>query len=74
MENFMRTNIDIDDALMASAMKALKTNTKKETVEKALKQSLEQSKSLDIRELRGKVKFFDGYDYKALRTPRFPST
>ncbi len=33
----MRTNIDINDALMAEAMKATGRKTKKETVEEALK-------------------------------------
>ena len=32
----MRTNIEIDDKLMAEAMKAMGTKTKRETVEKAL--------------------------------------
>jgi Arc/MetJ family transcription regulator len=34
----MRTNIDIDDALLAEAMKALGQTTKKATVEEALRQ------------------------------------
>ena len=33
----MRTNIDIDDALMAEAQKASGQNTKKQTVEEALR-------------------------------------
>ena len=33
----MRTNIDIDDALMAEAQKASGRNTKKQTVEEALR-------------------------------------
>jgi len=36
----MRTNIDIDDGLMASAMKALGVSTKKEAVERALRDAL----------------------------------
>ena len=34
----MRTNIDIDDSLLAEAMKAAGTTTKKATVEEALRQ------------------------------------
>ena len=34
----MRTNIDIDDGLLAAAMKAAGTTTKKATVEEALRQ------------------------------------
>jgi Arc/MetJ family transcription regulator len=36
----MRTNIDIDDALMADAMAATGLTTKKATVEEALRQLL----------------------------------
>ena len=35
----MRTNIDIDDALLADAMKSLGTTTKKATVEEALRRA-----------------------------------
>lgn len=38
----MRTNIDIDDTLMAEAMKATGLRTKKETVEEALRQLLRE--------------------------------
>ena len=50
----MRTNIEIDDALMAEAMEALGTATKRETVEESLRQTVrarEQLKALDA--LRG---------------------
>jgi Arc/MetJ family transcription regulator len=37
----MRTNIDIDDDLLAEAMKAAGTTTKKATVEEALRQLIQ---------------------------------
>jgi Arc/MetJ family transcription regulator len=37
----MRTNIEIDDELLAKAMKAAGTTTKKATVEEALRQLVE---------------------------------
>jgi Arc/MetJ family transcription regulator len=46
----MRTNIDIDDALMAEAMKATGQVTKKATIEEALRRLIkghEQMKALD---------------------------
>ena len=46
----MRTNIDIDDALLAAAMKATGLATKKATVEEALKRLVRasrQRKALD---------------------------
>ncbi len=36
----MRTNVDIDDTLMADAMTALGTHTKKETIEVALERAI----------------------------------
>lgn len=47
----MRTNIDIDDELMAGAMKALGTTSKKSTVEAALAEAIRrhrQRKALDL--------------------------
>ena len=46
----MRTNIDIDDTLLAAAMKATGLTTKKATVEEALKRlvrAARQRKALD---------------------------
>jgi Arc/MetJ family transcription regulator len=51
----MRTNIEIDEKLMAEAMKAMGTRTKRETVEKALEAQVSINRQLGIRELRGKI-------------------
>jgi Arc/MetJ family transcription regulator len=53
----MRTNIVIDDKLMADALKASGYSTKKEAVEQALKLLVRRSKQQTIRELRGKLKW-----------------
>lgn len=42
----MRTNIDIDDALMAEAMEATGARTKKEAVERALRQVVRAGRQL----------------------------
>lgn len=50
----MRTNIDIDDDLMAEAMKATGLSTKKATVEEALRWVIRNRKRKQaIEELRG---------------------
>lgn len=50
----MRTNIEIDDALMAEAMKALGARTKRETVEMALRRAVHAQRQLSAwDELRG---------------------
>lgn len=53
----MRTNIVIDDKLMAEALKASGYTTKKEAVEQGLKLLLRRSQQQDIRKLRGRVKW-----------------
>ena len=50
----MRTNIEIDDALMADAMVALGTATKRDTVEEALRRMVRSHQQLKaFEELRG---------------------
>ena len=64
----MRTNIVIDDKLMAEALKASGARTKKEAVELGLKTLLQLSRQSEVRRLRGKVKW-EG-DLEAMRTDR----
>ena len=53
----MRTNIVIDDQLMAEALKASGYTTKKEAVEQGLKLLVQISKQRELRKLRGKIKW-----------------
>jgi Arc/MetJ family transcription regulator len=53
----MRTNIEIDDSLMADALKATGLHTKKEAVELGLKVLIKLNKQASIRALRGKLKW-----------------
>ena len=64
----MRTNIMIDDKLMAQALKASGAKTKKKAVELGLKTLLQLSRQSAVRRLRGKVKW-EG-DLEAMRTDR----
>lgn len=57
----MRTNIDIDDALMAEAMKAGPYKTKKDAVEAGLKLLARQAAYREILKWRGKLNW-DGDD------------
>jgi Arc/MetJ family transcription regulator len=59
---FMRTNIVIDDELMASAFKATGLTTKKDVVEQGLKLLVKRKKQQGIRNLRGKVKWSGDLD------------
>ncbi len=64
----MRTNIVLDDELVTEAFKYAKDiHTKKELVETALQEFVKSRKLRDIRELKGKVQFWEGYDHKSMR-------
>jgi Arc/MetJ family transcription regulator len=53
----MRTNIVIDDELMAAALKATGLSTKREAVEEGLRLLVRQNQQQAIRKLRGKLKW-----------------
>ncbi len=64
----MRTNVVIDDKLIQEAFRLTKLKTKKEIIHKALEEFIQNRKRLDLREVRGKIRFAEGYDYKKMRT------
>jgi Arc/MetJ family transcription regulator len=66
----VRTNIEIDDALMERAMRASGAKTKRETVERALELLVRLKQQEEMRQLRGKL-HWEG-DLKAMRRNRFP--
>jgi Arc/MetJ family transcription regulator len=64
----MRTNIDIDDALLAEAMKLSEGKTKKAVVEEALNALIMRQRQLGMLKLRGKVTWIGDLD--AMRTDK----
>ena len=62
----MRTNIDIEDALMDEALKRSGLPTKRAAVEEGLRLLIQTRRQSGIRKLRGKVKW-EG-DLDAMRT------
>jgi Arc/MetJ family transcription regulator len=58
----MRTNIVIDDDLMAQALKATGLKTKREVVEQGLKLLVQRKQQQTIRDLRGKLKWEGNLD------------
>jgi Arc/MetJ family transcription regulator len=58
----MRTNIEIDDALMKEAMEVAGTTTKKATVEAGLRMLIATGAQAGVRELRGRVKWEGNLD------------
>lgn len=63
----MRTNIVIDDNLMGEALALSKLRTKRDVVQKALEEYVRDLKMRHLGEIRGKIRFAEGYDYKSLR-------
>lgn len=64
----MRTNIVIDDELMAETLRATGLRTKREAVELGLKTLLRLRKQDEIRRYRGKLAWSG--DLEAMRTDR----
>ena len=64
----MRTNIVIDDQLMAEALRRSGAPTKRAAVEEALRLLIQTRRQGGLRKLRGKVKW-EG-DLDAMRTDR----
>ena len=58
----MRTNIVIDDKLMAIALKTSGLKTKKEVVEEALRLLVKVKNQNSLRKLRGKLKWEGNLD------------
>ena len=64
----MRTNVVLNDELVDEAFKYSRTiSTKRELIEIALKEYVDTRKRKNIKELRGKIKFRENYDHKAMR-------
>lgn len=63
----MRTNIVLDDALVAEAFRYSTAKTKKDLIHTALKEFVERQRRLNLLDIEGKVDFAEGYDYKSMR-------
>jgi Arc/MetJ family transcription regulator len=66
----MRTNIVLDDKLIQEAFRYVSVTTKRELIDLALREFVHNHERKDVRNLRGKVKLREDYDYKTLRTER----
>jgi Arc/MetJ family transcription regulator len=66
----MRTNIDIDDAMLSEAFSLSNAKTKKDLIHEALSEFIRLKKRKDLTELAGRIRFSKNYDYKKMRTLR----
>ena len=63
----MRTNIEIDEETMKQAFSVSDLKTKNEIMAQALKEFVRNRTRKNLADLRGKIGFADGYDYKSAR-------
>jgi Arc/MetJ family transcription regulator len=63
----MRTNIEIDDELMAEVMARTGAKTKRQAVDEALRSKAIQLRQAELRRFKGAISAWDG-DLDAMRT------
>ena len=66
----MRTNIVLDEKLVARAMKLARVKTKREAVHVALREFVRSRARPDVRDLYGIGGIDNAYDHKKLRAGR----
>ena len=66
----MATNLAINESLLTEALFISGLNTKKETVNLALKEFIQRRKQERIINLFGTIPYDEGYDYKKLRNSK----
>jgi Arc/MetJ family transcription regulator len=65
----MTIQISLDEQLLQEAMKYAPVKTQHELVDLALREYITHHIRPDIRDLKVQIKFYEGYDHKALREP-----
>ncbi|AEE96911.1 type II toxin-antitoxin system VapB family antitoxin [Mahella australiensis] len=63
----MRTNIVLDDKLVEEAFRLSNAKTKRELIQLALEEYVDNRKRKNLMDLKGKIQFADDYDYKSMR-------
>ncbi|MCG8461959.1 MAG: type II toxin-antitoxin system VapB family antitoxin [Holophagales bacterium] len=63
----MRTNIVLDEELVAEAFTLTGARTKRELVDLALRELVRQRRKKDLTELAGRAQLRDDFDHKGMR-------
>jgi len=69
----MRTNIVLDDRLVQEALKYAPVKTKKDLIDLALREFVDNKSRLDLTDLQGRIRFRKGYDHKKMRRSVTPA-
>ncbi|MBL4817833.1 MAG: type II toxin-antitoxin system VapB family antitoxin [Deltaproteobacteria bacterium] len=64
----MRTNIVLNDQLVKEAFSYVPVKTKRELIETALRELVQNHRRLNLLDLAGQLKIRDDYDYKNMRS------
>ena len=64
----MRTNIVLDDELIEAAFRVSSARTKKDLVHEALRELVRMRRRKSLLDLKGRIRFAAGYDYKQARS------
>lgn len=68
----MATNLHIDPTLLERAKRLSGCETKRETVNEALREFIRHRLKKELLQLQGGIEYFEDYDYKALRKTKQP--
>jgi len=63
----MRTNVVLDDELVKEALELTGIKTKRDLLKEALLTLIAQRKRRSLLDLKDRIHFVEGYDYKELR-------
>lgn len=66
----MRTNIDLDDELVARGLSLTGAKTKRHLVQMALEELVRSRSRLNLLDLAGQIELGEGFDAKLLRRRR----
>ena len=68
----MGEQVKVDEQLIAKALSLTGEQDREKVVEQALQELIQRRSKLQaLMDLAGKVQFYEGYDYKALRKSRY---
>jgi Arc/MetJ family transcription regulator len=66
----MRTNIELDDDLIARGLTLTGTKTKRQLVHLALEELVRSRSRKNLLDLAGRIEFREGFDHRLLRRRR----